>query len=220
MNSNLNLAAIAAVVSGAASAESSARDKWATAARAAYKAGVSVLMLVKGSKTEPNEQFDPVVFETLRQYIIAGVSASKKPQAYDSVRPDASGDDALGKVGKTWSFAQIVNLNKEQLRAIDDDKLRTQRRVSIQLVDGTMLGRLRGYLDRIENPEREKVGKTAKKMAANDADAPFMERLVAMLHQFNAEVLMMKGANGQTLSGVIQAQEAGLELLARIGQMK
>ena len=92
----------------------------------------------------------------------------------------------------------------------------------MQLIDGPMMARLRGHIDKLENPDKvrgAKSEKTADKAAAPN-DGPLLDRMTAMLQEFNANVLTLKDDNGRTLAGVIAAQEAGLELLARIGQLK
>ena len=183
MNAPLNLTPIAAAIGGAASAESKARDKWLTASKAASKAGVTVAMITKGTTKEPNAAFDAVVYETLRQFIITGISAGKTAEKYDAARPDASGEEAV-KGASTWTMAQIVNLTKEQLRDIDSDKLKMMRRSYMQLVDGTMMGRLRSYMDRIENPEPKEKGTKAKpaaKASSSDQVSLLSSQTIAVL---------------------------------------
>jgi hypothetical protein len=216
----LNLTPIAAAIGGAASAESKARDKWLTASKAASKAGVTVAMITKGTTKEPNASFDAVVYETLRQFIITGISAGKTAEKYDAARPDASGEEMV-KGASTWTMAQIVNLTKEQLRDIDSDKLKMMRRSYMQLVDGTMMGRLRSYMDRIENPEpKEKGTKTKPAAKAAEPNAPLLQRAKDVLNELVAGLLSMKRDDGTTMSGVIEAHEAAIEALARLGQVK
>ena len=215
----LNLTPIAAAIGGAASAESKARDKWLTASKAASKAGVTVAMITKGTTKEPNAAFDAVVYETLRQFIITGISAGKTAERYDAARPDASGEEAV-KGASTWTMAQIVNLTKEQLRDIDSDKLKMMRRAYMQLVDGTMMGRLRSYMDRIENPEPKEKGTKTKTATKTEPNAPLLQRGKDVLNELVAGLLSMKRDDGTAMAGIVQAHEAACEALARLGQVK
>jgi hypothetical protein len=226
-NFNLNpiaaaCGAQAAVFSDAASAEHQARDRWVKAAKVSVKAGVKLAMLVKGTEKAPNPQYDAQVVEVIRAAIVAGVSASKKSMKFSSPLPGSTGADMVSGKMHAWTVADLLALTRDQLRDIEDDVLKTQRRTFMQLVDGPMMSRLRGHIDKIENPDKArgtKGEKTADKAAAPN-DGPLLDRMAALLQEFNASVLALKDANGKTLAGVIQAQEAGLELLARIGQLK
>ena len=209
----------AAVYVDAASAEHAARDRWVKAAKTAVKDGVTVAMLTKGTEKAPNPQFDKEVVAVLRACIINGVSASKKGMKFSSPLPSATGAEIVAGKMHSWTVNDLLALTTAQLRDIDDDVLKTQRRAYMQLVDGPMMSRLRGYIDRIENPDKAR-GTRKNDAAAPAKDAPLLDRMVALLGEFNAQVLALKDDSGKALPGVIQAQEAGLELLARIGQMR
>jgi hypothetical protein len=216
----LNLTPIASAVAGASSAETVSRDKWLVASKATCKAGVTVAMLTKGTEKAPNVEYDADVYATIREFIIIGISASKKAQKFESARAGESGAEAL-KGSHMWTVAQIVALTREELRDIDDDQLKMARRSYMQLIDGTMMGRLRGYMDRIENPEKARKARAEKNgKAAPEASGHLLDRMTTLLSEFNASVLALKNAAGVTLTGVIEAQNAGLELAARIGQIK
>jgi len=226
-NFNLNPIATAcgaqsAVFADAASAEHQARDRWAKAAKVAVKAGVKLVMLTKGTEKAPNPYYDAQVVEVIRTAIVAGVSASKRGMKFSTALPGASGAEVISGKMHSWTVADLLSLTRDQLRDIEDDVLKTQRRTFMQLIDGPMMARLRGHIDKLENPDKARnarTEKTAEKTAAAP-DGPLLDRMTAMLQEFNASVLALKDANGKTLVGVIQAQEAGLELLARIGQLK
>ena len=175
-------------------------------------------MLERGTEKAPNADFVAIVYETVRQYILSGVSASKKAQKFSAVHPDAKGEEAL-KGGALWTVAQLVNLSKDQLRSIDDDMLRTMRRQYMQLIDGTMMGRLRQYLDRIENPDAKRGARSNEK-AKPAADAPLLERGKAVLVELTAGLLALKRPDGVAMDGLVQAHDAACELLARLGQVK
>ena len=226
-NFNLNPIAAAcgaqsAVFVDAASAEHQARDRWAKAAKAAVKAGVKLVMLVKGTEKAPNPLFDPQVVEVIRTAIIAGVSASKKSMKFSTALPGAAGAEIVGGKMHPWTVADLLSLTRDQLREIEDDVLKTQRRTFMMLVDGPMMSRLRGHIDKLENPDKARnarTEKTAEKTAAPN-DGPLLDRMAALLAEFNANVLVLKDDNGKTLPGVIEAHEAGLAMAACIGQMR
>lgn len=155
------------VVADAASAEHQARDKWVKAAKQLHKAGVVVEMLVKGTKESPNDQHDATVCATLRDMVIAGVSASKKSVKFSTPHPGADGADSMGKQAYPWTVAELLALTKDQLRSIDDDVLKNVRRTYMMLVDGPMMSRIRVHLDKIQNPDkvREPKGKKAETTA-------------------------------------------------------
>lgn len=169
MNFN-ELNAVANIVADAASAEHTARDRWVKAAKALNKVGVTVAMLVKGTDAKPNPQHNQTVCLSIREMIISGVSASKKSVKFSTPHPGADGADSVGKSSYPWTIAELLALNKDQLRSIDDDILKTQRRQYMMLIDGTMMSRVRQHLDRIENPDKAREAKAAK-----TADAPATE---------------------------------------------
>jgi hypothetical protein len=224
--SNFNLSPVAAacgaqasVFSDAASAEHNARDRWVKAAKVGVKAGVTVAMLTKGTEKAPNPQFDQQVWDVIRNAIIAGVSASKKGMKFSAALPGAAGAELVSGKMHTWTVADLLKLTRDQLRDIDDDVLKTQRRTYMQMVDGTLMGLIRRYIDRIENPDKPRGVKGEKNSsAAADKDAPLLDRMHVILTEFNAQVLALKDDNGKTLGNVLQMHEAGLQLIALIGQ--
>ena len=90
----------------------------------------------------------------------------------------------------------------------------------MQLVDGPMLSRLRGHIDKIENPDKPRNAKTEKDKAAAESNAPLLQRGKDVLNELVAGLLSMKRDDGTAMSGVIEAHEAIIEALARLGQVK
>ena len=227
--SNFNINPIAAACgaqasafSDAASAEHAARDKWVKAAKVSVKAGVKVVMLVKGTEKAPNALYDAQVVEVIRTAIITGVSASKKGMKFSTALPGSTGADMVSGKMHTWTVADLLSLTRDQLREIDDDVLKTQRRTFMQLVDGPMMSRLRGHIDKLENPDKARnarTGKTAEKAAA-EPNAPLLQRGKDVLNELAAGLLLMKRDDGTKMDGIIQAHDAVLEALARLGQVK
>ena len=227
--SNFNINPIAAACgaqasafSDAASAEHAARDKWVKAAKVSVKAGVKVVMLVKGTEKAPNALYDAQVVEVIRTAIITGVSASKKGMKFSTALPGSTGADMVSGKMHTWTVADLLDLTRDQLREIDDDVLKTQRRTFMQLVDGPMMSRLRGHIDKLENPDKARNARTEKTAdkAAAELNAPLLQRGKDVLNELSAGLLLMKRDDGTKMDGIIQAHDAVLEALARLGQVK
>jgi hypothetical protein len=156
-----DLSAIASAISDAASSETMTRDKWLRAAKAMHKAGLTPQMLMKGTEKAPNEQYNESAYLQVRSYVVQGVSAAKKTVKLSTVVPGSISDECP-KGSHNWTVAELLALTQEQLKEIDDDVLKTQRRAYMQLVDGTMMGRVRSYLDRECNPEKHREARAVK----------------------------------------------------------
>lgn len=226
-NSNINpiaaaCGAQASAFSDAASAEHAARDKWVKAAKVSVKAGVKLVMLVKGTEKAPNALYDAQVVEVIRTAIITGVSASKKGMKFSTALPGSTGADMVSGKMHTWTVADLLGLTRDHLREIDDDVLKTQRRTFMQLVDGPMMSRLRGHIDKLENPDKARNARTEKTAdkAAAEPNAPLLQRGKDVLNELAAGLLAMKRDDGTKMDGIIQAHDAVLEALARLGQVK
>jgi len=165
-----DLSPVAAAVSDAAGAETTARDKWSRAGKALAKAGITSDMLVKATEKKPNDAYEPEVLTQVRAFIIQGVSVAKKNLTFDAVVPGSVSEECP-KGSSKWTVALLLSLSKEQLREIDDDILKTQRRVYMQLIDGPMINRIRAYIDKangVEKPKGEKGDKEETKTESAD----------------------------------------------------
>lgn len=165
-----DLSPVAAAVSDAAGAEATARDKWSRAGKALAKAGITSDMLVKSTEKKPNDAYEPEVLAQVRAFIIQGVSVAKKNLTFDAVVPGSVSAETP-KGSNKWTVALLLSLNKDQLREIDDDILKTQRRVYMQLIDGPMINRIRAYIDQangVEKPKGEKGDKEETKTESAD----------------------------------------------------
>ena len=164
-----DLSPVAAAVSDAAAAEHVSRDKWSRAGKALAKAGIVSGMLVKSTQKNPNELWNESVHDQVRGFIVQGVSASKKGMAFQSVVPGSTSEQTP-KGSNRWTVADLLALTRDQLRDIDDDVLKTQRRTYMMLVDGPMMSRIRQYIDVANGVEktREKKAKADEKPAASD----------------------------------------------------
>lgn len=218
--SPLDMSSLAPYVASAVAGHIAGTKKWKTLAEQAYKRGVRVAMLKKGSKEEPNPEFCEGTHADLRYMLIASATASNKPEKFPKVQPWATGADAL-KSEALWTIADILALTTAQIRELNCKLLTRSKREYIQLVDGALFSQVKKYLDEYENPERVREPKPKKNDAAKPAaDAPLLDRTIMLVTEFCAKVLAMKDDSGKTLPGVVEAHEQGLEFLARLGQMK
>jgi hypothetical protein len=204
-----DLAPIAATISDAAAAEHGARDKWSRAGKALAKAGIVSGMLVKSTEKNPNELWNESVHDQVRGFIIQGVSASKKGMTFQSIVPGSVSEQSP-KGSNRWTVADLLGLTRDQLRDIDDDVLKTQRRTYMQLIDGPMMSRVRQYIDTANGVEktREKKEKVDDKTTGSD------DPIVKIQGWINNATRMVDVAD------VNRFQDAGLEMIALLRKMR
>jgi hypothetical protein len=204
-----DLTPIAAAVSDAAAAEHGARDKWSRAGKALAKAGIVSGMLIKSTEKNPNELWNEGVFDQVRGFIIQGVSASKKGMAFQSIVP-GSVSETSPKGSNRWTVADLLGLTRDQLRDIDDDVLKTQRRTYMQLIDGPMMSRVRQYIDTANGVEktREKKEKTDDKTAGSDDPIVLIQGLLA------------RKTKMVDVADVDRFEDAGLTMIALMRKMR
>lgn len=181
---SLDLTPVAAAVSDAAGAEHAARDKWLRAGKALAKAGVTSAMLVRSTEKNPNPQYDEDVLTQVRTFIVQGVSVAKKTMSFDTVVPGSVSAETP-KGSARWTVAQLLGLTRDQLKDIDDDVLKAQRRVYMQLIDGPMLSRIRQYIDvanGVEKPHGAKTDKADKVAEATAMPTSWAQALPVLNH--------------------------------------
>ena len=145
-------------VSAAVNAENSARDKWAKAGKALYKAGVRVEMLTKGTKEEPNPDQDDSLISVIEGMIVNALTASVKPMKFGA---------------ESYTVGALLSLTREEFRDADDKVLSQTRRYWQQQV-GSLFGLVRRYVDRVQNPDKERGVKKAKKEEPAKTDDPIV----------------------------------------------
>ena len=182
------------VVAAAVNAENQARDKWAKAGKALYKAGARVEALTKGTKDEPNPAQDDSLIETVEQMIIDACTASIKPFKFD---------------GGTYTFAELLNLTREALREADNKVLSQTRRACQQQV-GSLFGLVRRYVDRVQNPDKERGTKKTKKEEKAESTDP----IVTIQGWINQATKMVDVAD------VNRFQDAGHEMIACLRRVR
>ena len=134
-------------ISAAVNAENVARDKWAKAGKALYKAGARIEALTKGTKDEPNPYQDDSLIETVEKMIVSSLTACVKPMEFDS--------------GK-YTVGDLLNLTREALREADNPVLSQTRRHWQQQV-GSLFNLVRKYVDRVQNPDKTQAPKNGGK---------------------------------------------------------
>jgi hypothetical protein len=204
-----DLTPIAATISDAAAAEHGARDKWARAGKALAKAGIVSGMLVKSTEKNPNELWNESVHDQVRGFIVQGVSASKKGMTFQSIVP-GSVSETSPKGSNRWTIADLLELTRDQLRDIDDDVLKTQRRTYMQLIDGPMMSRVRQEIDTANGVEktREKKEKTDGKTTESDDPIVMIQGLMARKTKL------------VDVADVDRFESAGLEMIALMRRVR
>jgi hypothetical protein len=204
-----DLSPVAAAVSDAAAAEHGARDKWSRAGKALAKAGIVSGMLVKSTEKNPNDLWDQSVHDQVRGFIVQGVSASKKGMTFHSVVP-GSVSEQTPKGSNKWTVADLLALTRDQLRDIDDDVLKTQRRTYMMLVDGPMMSRVRQYIDVANGVEKTKE----KKAKTDDKPAESADPIVTIQGWVAAATKMVD------IADVDRFKDAGLEMIACLRRIR
>jgi len=204
-----DLTPIAATISDAAASEHTARDKWSRAGRALAKAGIVSGMLVKSTENNPNDLWDQSVHNQVRGFIVQGVSASKKVMTFQSIVPGSVSEEAP-KGSNKWTVANLLALTRDQLRDIDDDVLKTQRREYMQLVDGPMMSRIRVYIDKANGVEKTREPKGAKTQAPAESADP-----IVTIQGWVANATKMVD-----IADVDRFKDAGLEMIACLRRIR
>lgn len=195
-------------VSDAAGAETQARDKWLRAGKALAKAGVVSQMLIKATEKHPNDAYDPSLYETVRSFIVQGVSVAKKNLTFDAIVPGSICEGNI-KGSNKWTVALLLGLTREQLRDIDDDVLKTQRRVYQQMIDGPMMSRVREYIDRANGVEKTREKKEAKEEKTESTDP------IVILQGWTANAVKMVD-----VADVQRFQDSAFEMIACLRRVR
>jgi hypothetical protein len=204
-----DLTPIAATISDAAAAEHTTRDKWVRAGKALAKAGIVSDMLIKSTEKNPNELWNESVHDQVRGFIVQGVSASKKGMTFQSIVPGSVSEQSP-KGSNRWTVADLLGLTREQLRDIDDDVLKTQRREYMQLIDGPMINRIRQYIDKANGVEKTRE----KKEKVNDKTTESDDPIVLI------QGLMARKTKLVDVADVDRFESAGLEMIALMRRVR
>jgi len=200
-----DLSPAASVLSDAASAESTARDKWSRAGKALAKMGLVSEMLVKSTDKHSNALWNQSVYTQVRGFIIQGVSASKKSVTLVTTVPGSVSAESP-KGSNKWTVAMLLDLTTDQLREIDDDVLKSLRREYMQLVDGTMMSRVKTHIDKANGIVKTKGSKGSD--SADTAPAESTDPIVII------QGIINKATQIVDVADVDRFQNAGLEMIA------
>lgn len=221
----LKLSAIASAVaqhgadiSSAVSAEVKVTDKWVALGRALYTDGVRVAMLVKSTEKSPNPLADETLINTIMQFVVAGLSSARKGLEYRTPNPRAPGKEQV-RGHHRWTVSDLLSLSAEEVRAIEDETLKNARR-HYQQIAGTMLNRIRFYVDRQENPDKTRESGKGKGKTETKAETPSIPRTVAgfmfALNDMNANINMI----GLSARDAENIRDALLDTIARLKAAK
>ena len=200
--SQMKLSAVAAavvdqcgtVVASAVNAENTARDRWAKAGRALYKAGVRVEALTRGTVRIPNPAQDDSLIETIEKMIVEALSASVKPMKFES---------------GSYTVGELLNMTREALREADN-KVLSQTRKYWQQQIGSIFSLVRWYVDKTQNPDkvREKKEKVEDKTAVSDDPIVLIQGLLARKTKL------------VDVTDVDRFESAGLEMIALMRRVR
>lgn len=201
--SQLNLSPIATavsetcgtVVASAVNAENTARDKWAKAGKALFKAGVRVEALTRGTKDEPNPTQDDSLIETVERMIVDALTACVKPMRFGT---------------ESFTVGALLALTREELRDLDNAVLSQTRRYWQQQV-GSLFNLVRRYVDRVQNPDKQR---SKKGKAESKAEPTESSPIVVIQSWINAATKMVDVAD------VSRFQDAGHEMIACLRRVK
>lgn len=183
------------VVSAAVNAENQARDKWAKAGKALYKAGARVEALTKGTKDEPNPAQDDSLIETVERMIVDALTACVKPMKFGT---------------ETFTVGVLLNMTRDELRDADDKVLSQTRRYWRQQV-GSLFGLVRRYVDRVQNPDKTQAPKgNGKKETKSETVDP----IVVIQGWINQATKMVD------VGDVSRFQDAGHEMIACLRRIR
>ena len=211
MSQRIDLSPAAPAVSDAASSEHTTRDKWSRAGKGLAKCHLTSVMLVKPTEANPNDAFNQDAYDQVRIFIVQGVSAAKKAITFNTVIPGSVTAESP-KGSNRWSVADLLALTRDQLRDIEDDVLKNMRREYMQLVDGTMMSRIRMYVDKANGVEVQRGAKGKGK--GKETIVETTDPIVIIQGYINQATKLVD------VIDVDRFQNAGLEMIALMRKMR
>ena len=177
----------------AVSAQNSADGKWERAARSLFKQGARVEML----KRKPRgPEFDESLETVVESFIVQAMTAGK-PFKF-----------AAG----TFTFAQILDLDRHQLRELDDKVISATKVDCIRIV-ASRYGLIVRHRDKFQNPIRVQAERDAAK-AAKEEKAESTDPIVTIQGWINQATKMVDVAD------VNRFQDAGHEMIACLRRVR
>lgn len=140
---------------------------WLALGQDLFGAGVTVAMLTKPTKAEPNDKHDEELYSSVWSFVLAGITAGDPGRRFPFPTPGAKGSEILQRTNKlhTWTAEQIIGLSREQMamipKTIEGNEFRDVRD-KINTTAITMMKRVIAYINRFENPDKAREERQAK----------------------------------------------------------
>jgi hypothetical protein len=178
----------------AVTAQNSADGKWERAARSLFKQGARVEML----KRKPRgPEFDESLETVVEAFIVQAMTAGK-PFKFSA---------------GSFTFAQILDLDRHQLRELDDKVISNTKRDCIQTV-ASRYGLIVRHLDKFQNPIKVQAERDAAKAAKEEAESETVDPIVTLQGWVANAVKMVD------IADVDRFKDSGLEMIACLRRIR
>ena len=178
----------------AVTAQNSADGKWERAARSLYKQGARVEML----KRKPRgPEFDESLETVVEAFIVQAMTAGSKTFKFSA---------------GSFTFAQILDLDRHQLRELDDKVISATKVDCIRTV-ASRYGLIVRHLDKFQNPIKVQAERDAAK-AAREEKEESVDPIVTIQGWINQATKMVDVAD------VNRFQDAGHEMIACLRRIR
>ena len=178
----------------AVTAQNSADGKWERAARSLFKQGARVEML----KRKPRgPEFDESLETVVEAFIVQAMTAGSKTFKFSA---------------GSFTFAQILDLDRHQLRELDDKVISATKVDCIRTV-ASRYGLIVRHLDKFQNPIKAREERDAAK-AAKEEKEESVDPIVTIQGWINQATKMVDVAD------VSRFQDAGHEMIACLRRIR
>ena len=179
----------------AVTAQNSADGKWERAARSLFKQGARVEML----KRKPRgPEFDGSLEAVVEAFIVQAMTASTKPFKFSA---------------GSFTFAEILDLDRHQLRELDDKVISATKVDCIRTV-ASRYGLIVRHLDKFQNPIKVQEERDAAKAAKEETKSETVDPIVTIQGWINQATKMVDVAD------VSRFQDAGHEMIACLRRIR
>jgi hypothetical protein len=179
----------------AVTAQNSADGKWERAARSLFKQGARVEML----KRKPRgPEFDESLETVVEAFIVQAMTASTKPFKFSA---------------GSFTFAQILDLDRHQLRELDDKVISATKVDCIRTV-ASRYGLIVRHLDKFQNPIKVQEERDAAKAAKEETNSETVDPIVTIQGWINQATKMVD------VTDVSRFQDAGHEMIACLRRIR
>jgi hypothetical protein len=179
----------------AVTAQNSADGKWERAARSLFKQGARVEML----KRKPRgPEFDESLETVVEAFIVQAMTASTKPFKFSA---------------GSFTFAEILDLDRHQLRELDDKVISATKVDCIRTV-ASRYGLIVRHLDKFQNPIKVQEERDAAKAAKEETKSETVDPIVTIQGWINQATKMVD------VTDVSRFQDAGHEMIACLRRIR